>query len=446
MSEEGKPMEGTAEWFGFRMEELMRNEVTTAIRAKEEGRKVASWAMMNCHDEVVRAMDIAPAAFEVFGGSSSVACQADKYLQRAEAENFSRSLCTYATCTLGFDIWRHELGGDMPPDATWGGMGKPDMMIGSAQQICDPRFSYYQAAQHYYRDVPLYVGGFYYPQWDPLVDDKELREQERMYVKYNTAELHELVRFLEKHTGRKMDWDKLAAHVELADRTWDLYVDNCELRKTVPTPMDTGLAMYTQQPLGFLLGTQEAYDYYMLMNKYLKQRISEKKGVAEPEKYRLIWAGGLPSWFALGDFFYFNKKGAAFAVEVTYRNCERIERLELPKTNDPLEHMAWRLVRFYTIWYDKARKRPGSLPTVERIIDYIEDYGCDGVVFHSAFSCRSWHAGLMHQAEVLRKVYRDIPILIMEGDIVDPSSYNEADTHNRIDAFIETIEAAKGKR
>jgi len=65
------------------------------------------------------------------------------------------------------------------------------------------------------------------------------------------------------------------------------------------------------------------------------------------------------------------------------------------------------------------------------------------VVFHSAFSCRSWHAGIVHQAQVLKKVYGDIPILIMEGDIVDISSYNEADTHNRIDAFIEALDAYK---
>ena len=34
-------------------------------------------------------------------------------------------------------------------------------------------------------------------------------------------------------------------------------------------------------------------------------------------------------------------------------------------------------------------------------------------------------------------------IMIMEGDIVDISSYNEADVHNSIDAFIETLEAAR---
>lgn len=52
----------------------------------------------------------------------------------------------------------------------------------------------------------------------------------------------------------------------------------------------------------------------------------------------------------------------------------------------------------------------------------------------------------MHQATTLKKVYGDIPTLIMEGDIVDISSYNEADTHNRIDAFVETLEAHKKRR
>jgi hypothetical protein len=50
------------------------------------------------------------------------------------------------------------------------------------------------------------------------------------------------------------------------------------------------------------------------------------------------------------------------------------------------------------------------------------------------------------QAETLKRVYGDIPTLIMEGDIVDISAYNEVDTHNRIDAFIEALAAAKARR
>jgi benzoyl-CoA reductase/2-hydroxyglutaryl-CoA dehydratase subunit BcrC/BadD/HgdB len=134
-----------------------------------------------------------------------------------------------------------------------------------------------------------------------------------------------------------------------------------------------------------------------------------------------------------------------FPVATTYRVCEHLSRLDLPQTNDPLEHLAQRFIRYHTHWYDRARKRSGSLPKVERIIEYIEDYHCDGVIFQSAFSCCSWHAEILLQARVLRKVYGDIPSLIVEGDIVDISAYNEADTHNRIDAFVESLRAWKDR-
>lgn len=419
---------------------FVRGNLAATIKAKEEGKKVAYAFIADGQDEIMRAMDIVPAWGESFAGVCAAKRDAEKYLQKAESDNFSRSLCTYATCTIGFDMIREELGVEIVPDAPWGGMGRPDMILGSAQLLCDPRFKWPQATQHYLKDVPVFVGAMYYPPFDPKLNH---HEQEKFYVKYCTEELRECVKFCERHTGKKMDWDKLEEIVELSDKTWDLFIDTYELRKAIPTPMDTGDAMNTMVPLTFNLGTQEAYDFYKQLYEELKEKIKKGEGVAEPEKYRLIWAAGLPSWFALSDFQYFNSKGATFPVEVTYRGCEKIERLELPKTSDPLEHIAWRWVRYWTHWYDKARKRPGSLPKVERIIEYIEDYKCDGVVFHSAFSCRSWHAGIIHQAETLKKVYKEIPILILEGDIVDISSYNEADTHNRIDAFIEAVDAYK---
>jgi len=419
---------------------FVRGNLSATLKAKEEGKKVAYAYINDGQDEIIRAMDIVPAWGESFAGVCAAKRDAEQYLQKAEADNFSRSLCTYATCTIGFDMWREELGGETPPKAPWGGMGRPDMIIGSAQQLCDPRFKWPQATQHYLQDVPVFVGNMYYPQYDPNMDH---HEQEEIYVKYAKAELMELVRFCEKHTGKKMDWDRLSELVDLTERTWDLFIDTYELRKAMPTPMDTGDAMNTMVPLTFNLATQEAYDFYKALYDELTEKIKNKQGVAENEKYRIVWGAGLPSWFALGDFQYFNEKGAVFPVEITYRNCEKIVRLDLPQTNDPLERIARRWVRLWTYWYDAARKRQGSIPKVERIISYIEEYKCDGVVFHSAFSCRSWHAGIVHQAKTLKKVYRDIPVLIMEGDIVDISSYNEADTHNRIDAFIEALDAYK---
>jgi len=81
------------------------------------------------------------------------------------------------------------------------------------------------------------------------------------------------------------------------------------------------------------------------------------------------------------------------------------------------------------------------------------------VVMHEAFSCRTWHVGLIWQLHQLAKIYKPIPVyvvgkegkkekayrelpsLILESDIIDITSYSEVDTRNKIDAFIETLES-----
>jgi hypothetical protein len=44
------------------------------------------------------------------------------------------------------------------------------------------------------------------------------------------------------------------------------------------------------------------------------------------------------------------------------------------------------------------------------------------------------------------KVYREIPSLILESDIIDITSYSEVDTRSKIDVFIETLESNRFNR
>jgi len=445
MTQEKKPEERqkrrTATEAAAKIGPMQKANIKSVAQAKEEGKKVAYTFICCSYDEIVRAMDIVPMWTETYAGICGAKRDAQRFLERAGAENFSRSLCTYALCGLGFDAWREELGA-MPPDAPWGGQVRPDMMLGSGQILCDPRNKWYQAAQHYMPDVPVYEIGL---PWPPYEHGYDYREVQDYYVKYIVEQLRGLVEFLEKQTGKKMDWDRLSELVDLGDRTWDIFWEAYELRRAVPTPMGTGDAMNTMVPLAFMLGTQEAYDFYKELYDELKYKIDNKIGVVPEEKYRLLWGGGLPAWFALADFNYFESKGAVFPVETTYRNAEPSYHLNLPKVSDPIEHLAWRWLKYWTYWYDRARKRPGSHPDVERLIKYIEDYKIDGIVMHEAFSCRTWHVGLIWQLNLLKKVYKDMPSLILESDIVDISSYSEADTRARIDAFIDTLEAVKSK-
>ena len=436
---------------------MVKAAIGGAVRAREQGKPLAYTFICCSYDEIIRAMDIVPVWTENYAGICGAKRDAERFLERAESLNFSRSLCTYALCGIGFDQWREELG-SMPPDAPWGGQAKPDFMLSSGQILCDPRNKWYQAVQQYMPDVPIYNVGLPWPVYE---DDIEVADVEHYYINYIVEELRGLVRFLEEQTGKRMDWDRLSESVYLSERTWNLIWETYELRRAVPTPMGTGDAMNTMVPMVFMMGTQEGYDFFLELNRELRDKIARKEGVIPDEKYRLLWGGGLPSWFALTDFNYFNSKGAVFPVETTYRMIEPIYRLNIPETNDPIERLAWRWLRYWTYWYDKAKKRPGSEPDVERLIQYIEDYQIDGIVMHEAFSCRTWHLGLIWQLNQLRKIYKPIPVLvlgpdgkrkeerrelpslILESDIIDISSYSEVDTRNRIDAFIETLEQSK---
>ena len=90
---------------------FVRGNLSATLKAKEEGKKVAAAFIADGQDEIMRAMDIVPAWGESFSGVCAAKRDAEKYLQKAESDNFSRSLCTYATCNIGFDMMREELGG-----------------------------------------------------------------------------------------------------------------------------------------------------------------------------------------------------------------------------------------------------------------------------------------------------------------------------------------------
>lgn len=403
--------------------------------ASERGDPIAYLFVASFYDDILRAMDITTVGTENYAGLCAAKLDAERFLAKAEAEGYARHLCTYATCGLGFDAMRHELQG-MPPNAPDGGMESPTVMLGTGMMICDPRYKWYQAAQRY-TNVPMHVLGLLNPTLHYThIDIEEMKDY---YIKYVIEELQGLVDFLEHQLGRKMDWDRLSEVVNLSERTIKLWYDTYQLRKAIPAPMPTEDALNTMVPGFFNMGTQETYDFYRELYDEIKYRVDNKIGVIPDEKYRLLWGLSLPPWYGLVLFNYFETLGAVFPIEVVYHPYTP---LEIPDSiTNPLERMAWRFYNSLTNWYDKARKNTGN-PWVEWFLDLINEYKIDGVVFHQAMTCRTIHCGQLHQMNVLRE-HSDIPMLLLEGDIIDVRNYNEVATHNKIDAFIEVVDTYK---
>jgi len=405
-----------------------------AHEAREQGKPIAYCFIISSHYEILRVMDITPVWTENYAGLCAAKLDADRFISKAEAEGYPRHLCSYATCGLGFDALRTELG-EMPPNAPDGGMESPTMMIGTGMMICDPRYKWYQAAQRY-TNVPMHVIGLLWPPFDANLD-----EVQDYYVTYVEEELRGLVEFLQKHTGRKMDWDRLDETIDLANKTERIWWETYQLRKAIPTPMSIEDAMNLMVPHRFLLGTQEGLDFYQELYDELKFRVDHKMGVIPQEKYRLLWGLGLPPWFALRIFDYIKGLGAVFPMENVYRPPDPVE---LPNGLHPLRKLAWKFFEQSTYWYKKAQKHTGH-PDVERLLEWIRDYTIDGVVMHRAMTCRTIHCGELDQLNILKE-HIDIPTVILESDIVDIRNFSEAEFNARIDAFIEVVANHKEAR
>ncbi|MDY6843541.1 MAG: 2-hydroxyacyl-CoA dehydratase family protein, partial [Thermodesulfobacteriota bacterium] len=176
-------------------------------------------------------------------------------------------------------------------------------------------------------------------------------------------------------------------------------------------------------------------EFYEELYKEVKYRMENKMSLVPEEKYRLLWAGGLPPWHTLGIFNYFESKGAVFVMETAYRPWDQVE---IPSgITDPLERIAERYWARITYRYDKARKHTRD-PRVENLLELIDEYDIDGMLMHVAFSCRATTIGQIHYRNLVNE-WIQIPTMFMESDIVDVRDYSEAYTKSQVDSFMEPV-------
>ncbi len=100
-------------------------------QAHERGEFVA-WTMWGAPEEIFYAMDVLPVLAENYGPVCAAKQIGPHYCEIAESEGFSMDICSYLRTGLGFAKKMHERA-EAPPEAPYGGMGKPDMFIGNAQ-------------------------------------------------------------------------------------------------------------------------------------------------------------------------------------------------------------------------------------------------------------------------------------------------------------------------
>ncbi len=384
-------------------------------------------------------IDYAMGLIPMFPENFSAACGATQLsiplIEVAESMNAPEDLCSYFKNHYGF------MKGTFPEEVLkpLSRIRIPDPdMVASCKNLCRLHPLWMRiVAEHY--DVPYFSidSPVMPPRYDknPFAFEKQwgghIRQQiGKEAIEYGVAQLKQYIAFLEEHSGRKMDYDRLKECAAHSARMGSLYNEIFELRKNVPCPAggeDLNTLVFFAVTMA---GTKEAADFYQRVVDEMKERVAQGKGVLENERFRLVF-DGIPPWFNMGLFNYLHKFGA-LSVEELYPRlwCETVD------PEKPLESLAIKYM--YSM---------GHTTTFTQFLEYnrdrVKDWKIDGAILWNLTTCRLMAVILNPRDKTSFERELGIPALMLDADQVDPRRFAHAQVISRIDAFMEMLEQRK---
>jgi len=399
-----------------------------------------AWCMHGAPTEFLLAFDLEPEWPENFGALCAARLVAPKFIEVAEAEGYAGDLCSYVMNTLGYCRRYVDEQGVPPESPLEEGMGDPIMLLGSAF-LCEPRYKWFQVIATRYLDIPVFTSDPISPACDIQVDDPKITDH---YMAQLRDDLRAQVAFLEKHTGKKLDTDRFRHIMKVSQKTQKYWYDALELRKSTPCPMGAADYFSSIIPQMYMLGKEEALDFYQNLYHEMEDRVEKGIGVITEEKYRLFFAG-IPPWYNLGIFNYLESLGAVSVFESCYYPGPPVE-IDL---DDPIEGLAQRIWK-KACWYHKSGAEatpemcdPGIMLGVgsQFLVQLIKEYAIDGALMHRTRSCRAISWGQIHYRNIFEN--KEIPALIFESDMADPRAWSDSRVKSQIEPFMESVAQAK---
>jgi len=191
----------------------------------------------------------------------------EKYIDIAHENLVADHVCSTQKVMMGA-----ALCGDLPPPTTIVHSGQPcDSTIVTYSTMAN-----HLGVPHFTLDIP----GF----------------KDERTVQYVADELERMVAFLEEHTGKTLEDEKLREVMEYSNIAHEYSLKVNELTKMVPSPLPRMLAT----PLMDSAGTPEGAEYYKKLYEMGKAVVDSGKGYAQNQRYR---AALFSTWVATDPLF-----------------------------------------------------------------------------------------------------------------------------------------------
>jgi benzoyl-CoA reductase subunit B len=250
---------------------------------------------------------------------------------------------------------------------------------------------------------------------------------------YLTNELKEMVRFLEKESGNKMDWNRLSEIVAMEDRQIQLFREINELRKATPSPFGPQRFLELVSVDYLFPGQPEAIEYLEVLKSELQEMVSEKKGAVPQERFRLM-SMYIPPIHLSAFLTEISSQYGAVSVTEPFFTVFAEGSLDSSK---PLESVAQK-----SFMIPEMRAcGPLDQTTIDTITQCARDYKIDGVVYYADVGCRQSCACIKIFKDAFNEL--DIPMLTLDCDIVDDTVVTKEEVREKMVHFFELLEERK---
>lgn len=408
---------------------LFREWYQDITMAAERGEHAAYVFVMGSMTDILRAFDFHTVFPEINSLQTAVRHTAQEYLGAAEDYGYSPDICGYVKADVGVQL----KGGEHP----MGRIPRPSLVL--ATNACNTYVKWAEIWERMY-DVPVFtldVPGSrsalsaYHGSRPGSADF----ERDRRYV---AQQIRELITMCEEITGIDFDIDKLREVMRHTNEMSKYYSRVIELNKSTPAIFNalTEGTIY----LGVanaLRSTQEGSTYFKELAEEMEYKAAEGIGTLPEEKHRLIFVG-VPCYPIFRRFFELFSEWGGVYVSSTYLwfasgglNLHFEYDLE-----NPIDSLAAGTL------LSVRHAMDGMFFQDRALVDMVDTFGADGIVFHPIKSCRTVSTGL---ADTRRAVMEesDAMTLFIESDMMDKRVVSEAQLKNRIDAFFEGLASKK---
>lgn len=373
-----------------------------------EGAKPVAWVTSGAPVELLRAFDF----YTFYPENHGALCGAQKIGPElcavAEEHGYHKDLCSYARIDLGVYFSGKTPAGKLP---------KPDLLFAS-NNICQTVVYWFKVLAHYLK-VPLVL-------FDTPYNFEEITDSN---ISYMVRQFEEMIPVLEEVSGRRFNYQKFQEVIRIAKESSITWGEVLATMKARPSPMTIFDAFGHLAPIVSLRGLPVALDYYHILLSELRDRMDKGMGAITNERKRLMW-DNIAIWYKVRDLSnLFAEQGMNF-VTATYTNAWA-DTITYTDVNQPFESMAkaYSLV----ILNNNLNHR---LELMKRLI---KEYQVDGLVIHSARSCKPYSVGQYDLKRLLMERL-GLPSVVIEADITDSRVFSEEQARTRIEAFFEAMD------